>query len=157
MPSVLNGTLHDIMKSQTKHAKADHRVTHSPCTFFWGWNVTRSYFSAACQTQCGAGREARRENCCHLSIALTFFWLTRWQPRVSKWDQMGGFGWMLAVTTDMESKDLLTTSAVDSKWKLVYWWSFESWWTHSGEAISVVTTCIKTYNAICETEIEVTT
>lgn len=34
MPSILNGTLQEIMKRQTKHAEADHRVTYSPCTFF---------------------------------------------------------------------------------------------------------------------------
>ncbi len=87
-----------------------------------------------------------------------FFWLTRWQPSGVKMRPDGRVDWALAVLTDMESKDVLTPSAAaDSKWKLVYWWSSASWWTHSGKVISAVTARIKTYNAICETQIEVTT
>ena len=43
-----------VLKCQTKHAKADRKVTHGPSTFFWGWNLSHPYFSAACQPQCGA-------------------------------------------------------------------------------------------------------
>lgn len=61
LPSLLYGTLHNIWRSQIKHAKADHRVTHRPCTFFSGCNATWSYFSSACQSWVGiAGKLGRK-------------------------------------------------------------------------------------------------